>query len=427
MNVKFQRHIVDADGNKVSDGEYKAGDQVAILGTDLIAQIKSSGKDVNDYFVADGNIEFALDEGTGSLTVVAKPEDQTKLYWIYQHGEDAESYQTGVDTLAGAKEWIAEQPENDASYVIRVNTSQVNTDKTVSAGKNDLNYREQGHAVLLDLQGQVLTLTDADTVMTTSATNGQIRVSKAGSLTVYPDNSDIRWSNLTVNMNNLSEKLIVGEQNVAYSGRLVTENVEWTNTGKLAVTMAANVDLTGQTLNCASLKVVGESYEVSDGKFEKQEVSIGTLKVTGNLELNGVLTVHFLENVGGTLTAVSGSTMTLTERGVINNLLVKGSGSELEATENFELRMVSPDNVSDHTLLINGSVSRSGKMVTPVICKGMAYNQETGKWEEKPFGWNKNNEISERRYEIYMPKVRTALDGFFTSDLYADDYFICCM
>ena len=420
FQIRLQRDVVDAAGNFEDWGTFSENDQVAILGVALIAQIKSSGKDVNDYFVADGNVAFALDEGTGSLTVVAKPEDQTKLYWIYQPGEDAESYQTGVDTLAEAKEWIAEQPENDASYVIRVNTSQVNTDKTVSAGKNDLNYREQGHAVLLDLQGQVLTLTDADTVMTTSATNGQIRVSKAGSLTVYPDNSDIRWSNLTVNMNNLSEKLIVGEQDVAYRGRLLTENVEWTNTGKLAVTMAANVDLTGQTLNCASLKVVGESYEVSDGKFEKQEVSIGTLKVTGNLELNGVLTVHFLENVGGTLTAVSGSTMTLTERGVINNLLVKGSGSELEATENFELRMVSPDNVSDHTLLINGSVSRSGKMVTPVICKGMAYNQETGKWEEKPFGWNKNNEISERRYEIYMPKVRTALDGFFTSDLYAD-------
>lgn len=420
FQIRLQREVVDAAGTFEDWGTFSENDQVAILGAYLLAQIKSSGKDVNDYFVADGNIEFALDEATGSLTVVAKPEDQTKLYWIYQPGEDAESYQTGVDTLAEAKEWIAEQPENDASYVIRVNTSQVNADKTVSAGKNDLNYREQGHAVLLDLQEQVLTLTDADTVMTTSATNGQIRMSKAGSLTVYPDNSDIRWSNLTVNMNNLSEKLIVGEQNVAYSGRLVTENVEWTNTGKLAVTMAANVDLTGQTLNCASLKVVGESYEVSDGKFEKQEVSIGTLKVTGNLELNGVLTVHFLENVGGTLTAVSGSTMTLTERGVINNLLVKGSGSELEATENFELRMVSPDNVSDHTLLINGSVSRSGKMVTPVICKGMAYNQETGKWEEKPFGWNKSNEISERRYEIYMPKVKTALDGFFTSDLYAD-------
>lgn len=420
FQIRLQRDIVDVAGNFEDWGTFSENDQIAILGADLIAQIKSSGKDVNDYFVADGNIEFALDEETGSLTVVAKPEDQTKLYWIYQPGEDAESYQTGVDTLAEAKEWIAEQPENNASYVIRVNTSQVNADKTVSAGKNDLNYREQGHAVLLDLQKQVLTLTDADTVMTTSATNGQIRVSKAGSLTVYPDNSAIRWSNLTVNMNNLSEKLIVGEQNVAYSGRLVTENVEWTNTGKLAVTMAANVDLTGQTLNCASLKVVGESYEVSDGKFEKQEVSIGTLKVTGNLELNGVLTVHFLENVGGTLTAVSGSTMTLTARGVINNLLVKGSGSELEAEENFELRMVSPDNVSDHTLLINGSVSRSGKMVTPVLCKGMAYNQETGKWEEKPFGWNKSNEISERRYEIYMPKVRTALDGFFTSDLYAD-------
>ena len=420
FRIRLQRDIVDVAGNFEDWGTFSENEQIAILGADLIAQIKSSGKDVNDYFVADGNAKFALNEATGSLTVVAKPEDQTKLYWIYQPGEDAESYQTGVDTLAGAKEWIAEQPENDASYVIRVNTSQVNADKTVSAGKNDLNYREQGHAVLLDLQEQVLTLTDADTVMTTSATNGQIRVSKAGSLTVYPDNSDIRWSNLTVNMNNLSEKLIVGEQNVAYSGRLVTENVKWTNTGKLAVTMAANVDLTGQTLNCASLKVVGESYEVSDGKFEKQEVSIGTLKVTGNLELNGVLTVHFLENVGGTLTAVSGSTMTLTERGVINNLLVKGSGSELEAEETFELRMVSPDNVSDHTLLINGSVSRSGKMVTPVICKGMAYNQETGKWEEKPFGWNKNNEISERRYEIYMPKVRTALDGFFTSDLYAD-------
>ena len=420
FQIRLQRDVVDAAGNFEDWGTFSENDQVAILGAALIAQIKSSGKDVNDYFVADGNIAFALDEGTGSLTVVAKPEDQTKLYWIYQPGEDAESYQTGVDTLAEAKEWIAEQPENDASYVIRVNTSQVNADKTVSAGKNDLNYREQGHAVLLDLQEQVLTLADADTVMTTSATNGQIRVSKAGSLTVYPDNSDIQWSNLTVNMNNLSEKLIVGEQNVAYSGRLVTENVEWTNTGKLAVTMAANVDLTGQTMNCASLKVVGESYEVSDGKFEKQEVSIGTLKVTGNLELNGVLTVHFLENVGGTLTAVSGSTMTLTERGVINNLLVKGSGSELEAEETFELRMVSPDNVSDHTLLINGSVSRSGKMVTPVICKGMAYNQETGKWEEKPFGWNKNNEISEHRYEIYMPKVRTALDGFFTSDLYAD-------
>lgn len=420
FQIRLQRDIVDVAGNFEDWGTFSENDQVAILGADLIAQIKSSGKDVNDYFVADGNVEFALDEATCSLTVVAKPEDQTKLYWIYQPGEDAESYQTGVDTLAEAKEWIAEQPENDASYVIRVNTSQVNADKTVSAGKNDLNYREQGHAVLLDLQKQVLTLTDADTVMTTSATNGQIRVSKAGSLTVYPDNSAIRWSNLTVNMNNLSEKLIVGEQNVAYSGRLVTENVEWTNTGKLAVTMAANVDLTGQTLNCASLKAVGESYEVSDGKFEKQEVSIGTLKVTGNLELNGVLTVHFLENVGGTLTAVSGSTMTLTERGVINNLLVKGSGSELEAEENFELRMVSPDNVSDHTLLINGSVSRSGKMVTPVLCKGMAYNQETGKWEEKPFGWNKSNEISERRYEIYMPKVRTALDGFFTSDLYAD-------
>lgn len=420
FQIRLQRDIVDVAGNFEDWGTFSENDQVAILGADLIAQIKSSGKDVNDYFVADGNVEFALDEATCSLTVVAKPEDQTKLYWIYQPGEDAESYQTGVDTLAEAKEWIAEQPENDASYVIRVNTSQVNADKTVSAGKNDLNYREQGHAVLLDLQEQVLTLTDADTVMTTSATNGQIRVSKAGSLTVYPDNSAIRWSNLTVNMNNLSEKLIVGEQNVAYSGRLVTENVKWTNTGKLAVTMAANVDLTGQTLNCASLKVVGESYEVSDGKFEKQEVSIGTLKVTGNLELNGVLTVHFLENVGGTLTAVSGSTMTLTERGVINNLLVKGSGSELEAEENFELRMVSPDNVSDHTLLINGSVSRSGKMVTPVLCKGMAYNQETGKWEEKPFGWNKSNEISERRYEIYMPKVRTALDGFFTSDLYAD-------
>ena len=420
FQIRLQREVVDVAGNFEDWGTFSENDQVAILDADLIAQIKSSGKDVNDYFVADGNVEFALDEAAGSLTVVAKPEDQTKLYWIYQPGEDAESYQTGVDTLAEAKEWIAEQPENDASYVIRVNTSQVNADKTVSAGKNDLNYREQGHAVLLDLQEQVLTLTDVDTVMTTSATNGQIRVSKAGSLTVYPDNSDIRWSNLTVNMNNLSEKLIVGEQNVAYSGRLVTENVEWTNTGKLAVTMAANVDLTGQTLNCASLKVVGESYEVSDGKFEKQEVSIGTLKVTGNLELNGVLTVHFLENVGGTLTAVSGSTMTLTARGVINNLLVKGSGSELEATENFELRMVSPDNVSDHTLLINGSVSRSGNMVTPVICKGMAYNQETGKWEEKPFGWNKNNEISERRYEIYMPKVRTALDGFFTSDLYAD-------
>lgn len=420
FQIRLQRDVVDAAGNFEDWGTFSENDQVAILGADLIAQIKSSGKDVNDYFVADGNVEFALDEATCSLTVVAKPEDQTKLYWIYQPGEDAESYQTGVDTLAEAKEWIAEQPENDASYVIRVNTSQVNADKTVSAGKNDLNYREQGHAVLLDLQEQVLTLTDADTVMTTSATNGQIRVSKAGSLTVYPDNSDIRWSKLTVNMNNLSEKLIVGEQNVAYSDRLVTENVEWTNTGKLAVTMAANVDLTGQTLNCASLKVVGESYEVSDGKFEKQEVSIGTLKVTGNLELNGVLTVHFLENVGGTLTAVSGSTMTLTERGVINNLLVKGSGSELEAEENFELRMVSPDNVSDHTLLINGSVSRSGKMVTPVLCKGMAYNQETGKWEEKPFGWNKSNEISERRYEIYMPKVRTALDGFFTSDLYAD-------
>lgn len=423
FQIRLQRDVVDAAGNFEDWGTFSENDQVAILGAALIAQIKSSGKDVNDYFVADGNVAFALDEGTGSLTVVAKPEDQTKLYWIYQLGEDAESYQTGVDTLAEAKEWIAEQPENDASYVIRVNTSQVNADKTVSAGKNDLNYREQGHAVLLDLQEQVLTLTDADTVMTTSATNGQIRVSKAGSLTVYPDNSAIRWSNLTVNMNNLSEKLIVGEQNVAYSGRLVTENVEWTNTGKLAVTMAANVDLTGQTLNCASLKVVGESYEVSDGKFEKQEVSIGTLKVTGNLELNGVLTVHFLENVGGTLTAVSGSTMTLTERGVINNLLVKGSGSELEATENFELRMVSPDNVSDHTLLINGSVSRSGKMVTPVICKGMAYNQETGKWEEKPFGWNKSNEISECRYEIYMPKVRTALDGFFTSDLYADSEY----
>ena len=420
FRIRLQRDIVDVAGNFEDWGTFSENDQIAILGADLIAQIKSSGKDVNDYFVADGNAKFALDEATGSLTVVAKPEDQTKLYWIYQPGEDAESYQTGVDTLAEAKEWIAEQPENDASYVIRVNTSQVNADKTVSAGKNDLNYREQGHAVLLDLQEQVLTLTDADTVMTTSATNGQIRVSKAGSLTVYPDNSAIRWSNLTVNMNNLSEKLIVGEQNVAYSGRLVTENVEWTNTGKLAVTMAANVDLTGQTLNCASLKVVGESYEVSDGKFEKQEVSIGTLKVIGNLELNGVLTVHFLENVGGTLTAVSGSTMTLTECGVINNLLVKGSGSELEATENFELRMVSPDNVSDHTLLINGSVSRSGKMVTPVLCKGMAYNQETGKWEEKPFGWNKSNEISERRYEIYMPKVRTALDGFFTSDLYAD-------
>lgn len=420
FQIRLQRDIVDVAGNFEDWGTFSENDQVAILGADLIAQIKSSGKDVNDYFVADGNVEFALDEATCSLTVVAKPEDQTKLYWIYQPGEDAESYQTGVDTLAEAKEWIAEQLENDASYVIRVNTSQVNADKTVSAGKNDLNYREQGHAVLLDLQEQVLTLTDADTVMTTSATNGQIRVSKAGSLTVYPDNSAIRWSNLTVNMNNLSEKLIVGEQNVAYSGRLVTENVKWTNTGKLAVTMAANVDLTGQTLNCASLKVVGESYEVSDGKFEKQEVSIGTLKVTGNLELNGVLTVHFLENVGGTLTAVSGSTMTLTERGVINNLLVKGSGSELEAEENFELRMVSPDNVSDHTLLINGSVSRSGKMVTPVLCKGMAYNQETGKWEEKPFGWNKSNEISERRYEIYMPKVRTALDGFFTSDLYAD-------
>ena len=420
FQIRLQRDVVDAAGNFEDWGTFSENDQVAILGAALIAQIKSSGKDVNDYFVADGNVAFALDEATGSLTVVANPEDQTKLYWIYQPGEDAESYQTGVDTLAEAKEWIAEQPENDASYVIRVNTSQVNADKTVSAGKNDLNYREQGHAVLLDLQEQVLTLTDADTVMTTSATNGQIRVSKAGSLTVYPDNSAIRWSNLTVNMNNLSEKLIVGEQNVAYSGRLVTENVEWTNTGKLAVTMAANVDLTGQTLNCASLKVVGESYEVSDGKFEKQEVSIETLKVTGNLELNGVLTVHFLENVGGTLTAVSGSTMTLTERGVINNLLVKGSGSELEAEENFELRMVSPDNVSDHTLLINGSVSRSGKMVTPVICKGMAYNQETGKWEEKPFGWNKSNEISERRYEIYMPKVRTALDGFFTSDLYAD-------
>lgn len=420
FQIRLQREVVDAAGTFEDWGTFSENDQVAILGADLIAQIKSSGKDVNDYFVADGNIEFALDEATVSLTVVAKPEDQTKLYWIYQPGEDAESYQTGVDTLAEAKEWIAEQPENDASYVIRVNTSQVNADKTVSAGKNDLNYREQGHAVLLDLQEHVLTLTDADTVMTTSATNGQIRVSKAGSLTVYPDNSDIRWSNLTVNMNNLSEKLIVGEQNVAYSGRLVTENVEWTNTGKLAVTMAANVDLTGQTLNCASLKVVGESYEVSDGKFEKQEVSIGTLKVTGNLELNGVLTVHFLENVGGTLTAVSGSTMTLTERGVINNLLVKGSGSELEAEENFVLRMVSSDNVSDHTLLINGSVSRSGKMVTPVICKGMAYNHETGKWEEKPFGWNKNNDISERRYEIYMPKVKTALDGFFTSDLYAD-------
>ncbi|MEQ2578819.1 hypothetical protein [Hominiventricola aquisgranensis] len=420
FQIRLQRDVVDVAGTFEDWGTFSENDQVAILGADLIAQIKSSGKDVNDYFVADGNVEFALDEATCSLTVVAKPEDQTKLYWIYQPGEDAESYQTGVDTLAEAKEWIAEQPENDVSYVIRVNTSQVNADKTVSAGKNDLNYREQGHAVLLDLQEQVLTLTDADTVMTTSATNGQIRVSKAGSLTVYPDNSDIRWSNLTVNMNNLSEKLIVGEQNVAYSGRLVTENVEWTNTGKLAVTMAANVDLTGQTLNCASLKVVGESYEVSDGKFEKQEVSIGTLKVIGNLELNGVLTVHFLENVGGTLTAVSGSTMTLTERGVINNLLVKGSGSELEAEENFELRMVSPDNVSDHTLLINGSVSRSGKMVTPVLCKGMAYNQETGKWEEKPFGWNKSNEISERRYEIYMPKVRTALDGFFTSDLYAD-------
>lgn len=420
MNVKFQRHIVDADGNKVSDGEYKAGDQVAILGTDLIAQIKSSGKDVNDYFVADGNIEFALDEGTGSLTVVAKPEDQTKLYWIYQPGEDAESYQTGVDTLAEAKEWIAEQPENEASYVIRVNTSQVNADKTVSAGKNDLNYWEQGHAVLLDLQEQVLTLTDADTVMTTSATNGQIRVSKAGSLTVYPDNSDIRWSNLTVNMNNLSEKLIVGEQNVAYSGRLVTENVEWTNTGKLAVTMAANVDLTGQTLNCASLKVVGESYEVSDGKFEKQEVSIGTLKVTGNLELNGVLTVHFLENVGGTLTAVSGSTMTLTERGVINNLLVKGSGSELEAEETFYLQLASPDwwGTPVYALLINGTVSRSGKMISPVTWRNVKYTEKTGEWSLKPFGW----ENTGSSYQIYMPKVKSALDGFFTSDLYDDSY-----
>ena len=425
MQVKFQRHIVDADGNKVSDGEYKAGDQVAILGADLIAQIKSSGKDVNDYFVADGNVEFALDEATGSLTVVAKPEDQTKLYWIYQSGEDAESYQTGVDTLAEAKEWIAEQPENDVSYVIRVNTSQVNTDKTVSAGKNDLNYREQGHAVLLDLQGKVLTLTDADTVMTTSATNGQIRVSKAGSLTVYPDNSDIRWSNLTVNMNNLSEKLIVGEQNVAYSGRLVTKNVDWTNTGKLAVTMAANVDLTGQTLNCASLKVVGESYEVSDGKFEKQEVSIGTLKVTGNLELNGVLTVHFLENVGGTLTAVSGSTMTLTERGVINNLLVKGSGSELEAEETFYLQLATPywEGTPVHALLINGTVSRSGKMISPVTWRNVKYTEETGEWTLKPFG----GENSGGFYEIYMPNVKSALDGFFTSDLYDDSFNAVCI
>ena len=193
FQIRLQRDIVDVAGNFEDWGTFSKHDQVAILDADLIAQIKSSGKDVNDYFVADGNIEFALDEATGSLTVVAKPEDQTKLYWIYQPGEDAESYQTGVDTLAEAKEWIAEQPENDASYVIRVNTSQVNADKTVSAGKNDLNYREQGHAVLLDLQGQVLTLTDADTVMTTSATNGQIRVSKAGSLTVYQDNSDIRW------------------------------------------------------------------------------------------------------------------------------------------------------------------------------------------------------------------------------------------
>lgn len=425
MQVKFQRHIVDADGNKVSDGEYKAGDQVAILGTELIAQIKSSGKDVNDYFVADGNVEFALNEATGGLTVVAKPEDQTKLYWIYQPGEDAESYQTGVDTLAEAKEWIAEQPENDASYVIRVNTSQVNADKTVSAGKNDLNYREQEHAVLLDLQEQVLTLTDADTVMTTSATNGQIRVSKAGSLTVYPDNSDIRWSNLTVNMNNLSEKLIVGEQNVAYSGRLVTENVEWTNTGKLAVTMAANVDLTGQTLNCASLKVVGESYEVSDGKFEKQEVSIGTLKVTGNLELNGVLTVHFLENVGGTLTAVSGSTMTLTERGVINNLLVKGSGSELEAEETFYLQLATPywEGTPVHALLINGTVSRSGKMISPVTWRNVKYTEKTGEWTLKPFG----GENSGGFYEIYMPNVKSALDGFFTSDLYDDSFNAVCI
>lgn len=418
FQIRLQREVVDVAGNFEDWGTFSENDQVAILDADLIAQIKSSGKDVNDYFVADGNVEFALDEAAGSLTVVAKPEDQTKLYWIYQPGEDAESYQTGVDTLAEAKEWIAEQPENDASYVIRVNTSQVNADKTVSAGKNDLNYREQGHAVLLDLQEQVLTLTDADTVMTTSATNGQIRVSKAGSLTVYPDNSDIRWSNLTVNMNNLSEKLIVGEQNVAYSGRLVTENVEWINTGKLAVTMAANVNLTGQTLSCASLKVVGESYEVSDGKFEKQEVSIGTLKVTGNLELNGVLTVHFLENVGGTLTAVSGSTMTLTERGVINNLLVKGSGSELEESETFYLQLATPKDISFYALLINGTVSRSGKMISPVTWRNVKYTEETGEWSLKPFGW----ENTGSSYQIYMPKVKSALDGFFTSDLYDDSY-----
>lgn len=425
VKVKFQRHIVDADGNKVSDGEYKTGDQVAILGKDLIAQIKSSGKDVNDYFVADGNVEFALNEETGSLTVVEKPEDQEKLYWIYQAGEDAESYKTSVDTLADAKEWIAEQPENDASYVIRVNATQVNAGKTVTAGKNDLNYREQGHAVVLDLQEKVLTLTDADTVMTTSATNGQICVSKAGSLMVYPDNSEILWSDLTVNMNNLSEKLIVGEQNVAYSGRLVTENVDWTNTGKLAVTMAANVDLTGQTLNCASLKVVGESYEVSDGNFEKQEVSIGTLKVTGNLELNGVLTVHFLENVGGTLTAVSGSTMTLTERGVINNLLVKGSGSELEAEETFYLQLASPywEGTPVHALLINGTVSRSGKMISPVTWRNVKYTEETGEWTLKPFG----GENSGGFYEIYMPNVKSALDGFFTSDLYDDSFNAVCI
>ena len=425
FQIRLQREVVDAAGTFEDWGTFSENDQVAILGADLIAQIKSSGKDVNDYFVADGNIEFALDEATGSLTVVAKPEDQTKLYWIYQPGEDAESYRTGVDTLAEAKEWIAEQPENDASYVIRVNTSQVNADKTVSAGKNDLNYWEQGHAVLLDLQEQVLTLTDADTVMTTSATNGQIRVSKAGSLTVYSDNSDIRWSNLTVNMNNLSEKLIVGEQNVAYSGRLVTENVEWTNTGKLAVTMAANVDLTGQTLNCASLKVVGESYEVSDGKFEKQEVSIGTLKVTGNLELNGVLTVHFLENVGGTLTAVSGSTMTLTERGVINNLLVKGSGSELEAEETFYLQLATPywEGTPVHALLINGTVSRSGKMISPVTWRNVKYTEKTGEWTLKPFG----GENSGGFYEIYMPNVKSALDGFFTSDLYDDSFNAVCI
>ena len=122
FQIRLQRDVVDVAGTFEDWGTFSENDQVAILGADLIAQIKSSGKDVNDYFVADGNVEFALDEATCSLTVVAKPEDQTKLYWIYQPGEDAESYQTGVDTLAEAKEWIAEQPENDVSYVIRVNT-----------------------------------------------------------------------------------------------------------------------------------------------------------------------------------------------------------------------------------------------------------------------------------------------------------------